>query len=60
MTKQEQPLRGWKEITEYLRVADRKTAIKILSEKNLLIYESGTPVLMVSVYQMTLNPAKSH
>ena len=54
--KNETPLRGWKEIKPLLGVDDRRTAIKILTELNLLKYHSGTPVLLASEYLQTLKP----
>jgi hypothetical protein len=55
---QESPLRGWKQILEFMKVQDRRTAIAILEKKKILMYEGKTPVLLASVYQMTLIPAK--
>lgn len=52
--KHETPLRGWKEIMPLLGVNDDRTARKILSEKKLLSYESGRPVLLASEYLATL------
>ena len=52
--KNETPLRGWKEIMPLLGVNDDRTARKILSDKDLLVYESGRPVLLASEYLSTL------
>lgn len=52
--KHEPPLRGWKEILPLLGVQDDRTARKILTEKNLLHYENGRPVLLASEYFKTL------
>ena len=56
--KHETPLRGWKEIMPLLGVSDDRTAKKILTEKKLLQYENGRPVLRASVYLSTLELKK--
>lgn len=52
--KHETPLRGWKEILPLLGVNDDRTAKRILSQKKLLQYENGRPVLLASEYLQTL------
>ena len=42
--------RGWKEICEFLRVKDFRTAKKILNKHDLFTKENGKPVLNTYTY----------
>jgi len=52
----DKPLRGWKEICEFLGVASINTAKQILEKKKLLQREGTSIVLLPSVYLNTLHP----
>ena len=46
-------VRGWEDILKFLGVKDRRTGIKILKARGILLHENGKPILNKEVYKMS-------